>query len=544
MTLQPALDEIVRVVELGGVGVGRANTVESDRGPDDVIVVEELRVKGVAHIEQGRDRERAEVATRWEAMQHSGSVSVTSLSCSAFRGRARSLVFSNSLCRTGSAPASPTRYQFRSADFRPAADPRRLARALSHTLIDPMNRIVLTRRSVGAATLAAFAALGPGARPGRGPGVHRRRSQHRRHAHGARAEAHHVARDRAAVPRAHRDVRGPAARGDHGESARARDRRRARPRARAGTHPRPAARHPGRAQGQHPHDRHADDRRRAGVRRSRAAVRGDADEEPRGRRRDHHRQDAADRARELGRERRCRATTTGSTATASTRTIRAAIRATRPSTDARCSAPADRAPASARTASFWAANVGTETSGSILSPSNQNMLVGIKPTVGRISRYGVIPITADQDTPGPMARTVSRRGDHARRARRRVARPERSGDAQVPAAAGPRLHEVPERRRAEGRAHRHPARVLLRAARRPARTTPRGGLNAAQRKVDGRGDRRAESSRARSIVDPADIPSVVDTDSGEQLPQLESVQRARQREGATTRTARSCSSTA
>ena len=50
-------------------------------------------------------------------------------------------------------------------------------------------------------------------------------------------------------------------------------------------------------------------------------------------------------------------------------------------------------------ASFWAANVGTETSGSILSPSNQNMLVGIKPTVGRVSRYGVIPITADQDTP-------------------------------------------------------------------------------------------------------------------------------------------------
>jgi amidase len=58
-------------------------------------------------------------------------------------------------------------------------------------------------------------------------------------------------------------------------------------------------------------------------------------------------------------------------------------------------------------ANFWAANVGTETSGSILSPSNQNMLVGIKPTVGRISRYGVIPITADQDTAGPMARTVA-----------------------------------------------------------------------------------------------------------------------------------------
>src|SRR5438093_5563183 len=58
-------------------------------------------------------------------------------------------------------------------------------------------------------------------------------------------------------------------------------------------------------------------------------------------------------------------------------------------------------------ASLWAANVGTETSGSILNPSNANMLVGIKPTVGRVSRHGVIPITADQDTPGPMARTVS-----------------------------------------------------------------------------------------------------------------------------------------
>jgi amidase len=57
-------------------------------------------------------------------------------------------------------------------------------------------------------------------------------------------------------------------------------------------------------------------------------------------------------------------------------------------------------------ANFWAGNVGTETSGSILSPANQNMLAAVKPTVGRISRYGVIPITADQDTPGPMAKYV------------------------------------------------------------------------------------------------------------------------------------------
>ena len=57
--------------------------------------------------------------------------------------------------------------------------------------------------------------------------------------------------------------------------------------------------------------------------------------------------------------------------------------------------------------SFWAANVGTETSGSILSPANSNMLAAIKPTVGRISRYGIIPISGDQDTAGPMARTVT-----------------------------------------------------------------------------------------------------------------------------------------
>ncbi len=58
-------------------------------------------------------------------------------------------------------------------------------------------------------------------------------------------------------------------------------------------------------------------------------------------------------------------------------------------------------------ANLWAANVGTDTGGSVISPSNANMLVGIRPTIGRISRYGVIPITADHDTAGPMTRTVT-----------------------------------------------------------------------------------------------------------------------------------------
>ncbi|MGE0813277.1 MAG: amidase family protein [Vicinamibacterales bacterium] len=51
--------------------------------------------------------------------------------------------------------------------------------------------------------------------------------------------------------------------------------------------------------------------------------------------------------------------------------------------------------------------VGTETSGSILSPANANGVVGIKPTVGLVSRTGIIPITADQDTAGPLTRTVA-----------------------------------------------------------------------------------------------------------------------------------------
>ena len=62
---------------------------------------------------------------------------------------------------------------------------------------------------------------------------------------------------------------------------------------------------------------------------------------------------------------------------------------------------------SACAAYFATICIGTETSGSILSPSNQNWLVGIKPTVGLWSRDGIIPIAASQDTAGPMARTVT-----------------------------------------------------------------------------------------------------------------------------------------
>ena len=58
-------------------------------------------------------------------------------------------------------------------------------------------------------------------------------------------------------------------------------------------------------------------------------------------------------------------------------------------------------------ANLVAVAIGTETSGSILSPGSSNGVVGIKPTVGLVSRHGILPITADQDTAGPFGRTVT-----------------------------------------------------------------------------------------------------------------------------------------
>jgi len=61
----------------------------------------------------------------------------------------------------------------------------------------------------------------------------------------------------------------------------------------------------------------------------------------------------------------------------------------------------------AAAASFAAITVGTETDGSIVCPSGINGIVGLKPTVGLVSRSGIIPISVTQDTAGPMTRTVA-----------------------------------------------------------------------------------------------------------------------------------------
>ena len=163
-------------------------------------------------------------------------------------------------------------------------------------------------------------------------------------------------------------------------------------------------------------------------------------------------------------------------------------------------------------ASFWAANVGTETSGSVLSPSNQNMLAGIKPTVGRISRHGVIPITADQDTPGPMARTVT---DAA------IMLGALESAAPDPDDAATRTCQAPPNRdyrpylRADGLKGARigiPRAFFYASLALPGSPDLRGGLNADQTKAMVEAIEILKAQGA-VIVDPADIPSVVTKDA-------------------------------
>ena len=114
-------------------------------------------------------------------------------------------------------------------------------------------------------------------------------------------------------------------------------------------------------------------------------------------------------------------------------------------------------PGIAVAANLATVGIGTETSGSILSPGTANMLVGIKPTVGLISRDGIIPIAADQDTAGPLARTVT----DAAIVLGVIAGFDRNDSATAacltPGQLLQRLHAIPERERAARRAHRRAA---------------------------------------------------------------------------------------
>jgi amidase len=168
------------------------------------------------------------------------------------------------------------------------------------------------------------------------------------------------------------------------------------------------------------------------------------------------------------------------------------------------------------TANLWAANVGTETSGSILTPANQNMLAAIKPTVGRISRHGIIPITADQDTAGPMAKTVTDAAILLGALEGAKPDPE---DPATNKCARPAGRDYTRFLRVDGlRGARIgiPRAFYYDAVTPPGKNEPRGGLNADQKSV------MAEAIAALKregavVVDPADIPSVVSMDSENNL---------------------------
>ena len=161
-------------------------------------------------------------------------------------------------------------------------------------------------------------------------------------------------------------------------------------------------------------------------------------------------------------------------------------------------------------ANFWAANVGTETSGSILSPANQNMLAAIKPTVGRISRYGVIPITADQDTAGPMAKTVT---DVAiLMGALESASPDPNDAATKTCQAPPNRDYTPFLKRdgLKGARIGIPRANYYDRFTPPGAKEPRGGLNAAQ--AQSMAEAIDALKKAGATVVDADIPSVIDPD--------------------------------
>jgi amidase len=173
-------------------------------------------------------------------------------------------------------------------------------------------------------------------------------------------------------------------------------------------------------------------------------------------------------------------------------------------------------------ASLWAASVGTDTGGSVISPSNANMLVGIRPTIGRISRHGVIPITADHDTAGPMARGVT---DAAiLLGALEGASPDRN-DPATTTCTPPAGRDYTRFLRAQGlkgarigipRAFYYdrvtlPGDSSTSSGRGPSTGSGRGGLNAEQAKAMAEAIEVLKAQGA-IVVDPADVPSLVDTD--------------------------------
>ncbi|MBZ5643340.1 MAG: amidase [Acidobacteriia bacterium] len=162
-------------------------------------------------------------------------------------------------------------------------------------------------------------------------------------------------------------------------------------------------------------------------------------------------------------------------------------------------------------ANFWAANVGSETSGSILSPSNQTMLVGIKPTVGRISRHGIIPITADQDTAGPMAKSVTDAAILLGALESAAPDPDDPATQTCALPPGRDYRKFLKRYALKGARIGIPRAFYYDPVTAPGETKPRDSLNPDQKKVMDEAISVIKRNGA-VIVDPADIPSIVSPD--------------------------------
>jgi amidase len=168
-------------------------------------------------------------------------------------------------------------------------------------------------------------------------------------------------------------------------------------------------------------------------------------------------------------------------------------------------------------ASLWAANVGSDTGGSIISPSNQSMLVGLRPTIGRISRYGVIPITADHDTAGPMTRTVA---DAAILLGALESAAPDPNDPATRTCTAPPGHDYTKFLNAgalKGARIGIPRAFYYSTITLPGETRERRGLNPEQAKVMTEAIAVLKAQGAE-IVDPADIPSFIDKDPKNNFP--------------------------
>ncbi len=168
-------------------------------------------------------------------------------------------------------------------------------------------------------------------------------------------------------------------------------------------------------------------------------------------------------------------------------------------------------------ASLWAGNIGSDTGGSIISPANQAMLVGLRPTIGRISRYGVIPITADHDTAGPMTRTVADAAILLGVLESAAPDPK---DPATKSCTAPPGHDYTKFLKAgalKGARIGIPRAFYYDSITLPGETRERRGLNPDQAKVMAEAIAVLKAQGAE-VVDPADIPSFIDKDPKNNFP--------------------------